>query len=363
MSSAAERSFTRRDTIMFLACLGLSLVGLFSPAAWGQGISDALRGSLLAPLVWLQARAEEGRTSRARLRAITVQRDSASYLAQGIPSLMAENQRLRQLLTLRGRISTPYVAAEVLHQAQATDGRTLLLDVGRSDLVSEFDPVVAPEGLIGMVLSAADRSSVVMTWAHPEFRVSAYTVGGNASGVVAPSLSSVGGEGALEFRGVPYRDSVPAGTLVLSSGLGGVYPKGIPVGTVTGVVREQAGWERVYRLLPAASPGAVAHVLVLISSPRTNLERAFPSDSAVLAMRLDSIAKVRLADSLEAARVRRADSLAAAKAQAAAAAKARAAEAAKIRRADSLAAARARAAAAAKARAADSVAAPKDSAR
>lgn len=363
MSSASERSFTRRDTIMFLACLGLSLVGLFSPPAWGQGVSDALRGSVLAPLVWLQARAEEGRTSRARLKAITAQRDSASYLAQGIPSLVAENERLRQLLTLRGRISTPYVAAEVLHQAQATDGRTLLLDVGRSELVSEFDPVVAPEGLIGMVLSAAEHSSVVMTWAHPEFRVSAYTVGGNASGVVAPSLSSLGGEGALEFRGVPYRDSVPPGTLVLSSGLGGVYPKGIPVGTVTGVVREQAGWERVYHLLPAASPGAVAHVLVLISSPGTNLERAFPSDSALLAMRLDSIAKVRLADSLEAAKARRADSLAAATAQAAAAAKARAAEAAKARRADSLAAAKARAAAAGQARPADSVAAPKDSAR
>jgi rod shape-determining protein MreC len=302
MISTSERSYTRRDTVLFLACLGLSVVALFSPASWGYGISDALRNSVLAPLVWLQARAEEGRTSRARLRAITVQRDSAAYLAQGIPSLLAENERLRQLLTLSHRISTPYVAAEVLHQAQATDGRTLLIDAGRSDLVSEFDPVVAPEGLIGMVLTAAERSSVVMTWAHPEFRVSAYTMGGNASGVVAPSLSSLTGEGALEFRGVPYRDSVPVGTRVLSSGLGGVYPKGIPVGTVTGVVREQAGWERIYRLLPAANPGAVAHVLVLVSPPGASMERAFPSDSALLAMRLDSIARVRQADSVAAAK-------------------------------------------------------------
>jgi rod shape-determining protein MreC len=95
---------------------------------------------------------------------------------------------------------------------------------------------------------------------------------------------------------------VPAGTLVLSSGLGGVYPKGIPVGTVTGVVREQAGWERVYRLLPAASPGAVAHVLVLISRPGASLERAFPSDSALLAIRLDSMARVRRSDSVAAAK-------------------------------------------------------------
>ena len=314
---ASERSFTRRDTVTFLACLGLSLVALFSPEKWGHDISGALRNSVLAPLVWLQARAEEGRTSRARLRAITVERDSAAFLAQGIPSLTAENERLRQLLALSRRISTPYVAGEVLHQALATDGRTLLVDVGRSDLVSEFDPVVAPEGLIGMVLTAAQHSSVIMTWAHPEFRVAAYTVGGNASGVVAPSLSGLAGEGALEFRGVPYRDSIPNGTLVLSSGLGGVYPKGIPVGTVTGVVREQAGWERVYRLLPAANPGAVAHVLVLVRSPGSGMERAFPSDSALAAMRLDSILKVRQADSIAEARAQAARDAAAAKAAAA----------------------------------------------
>jgi rod shape-determining protein MreC len=311
MASASERSYTRRDTVLFLVCLGLSLFGLFSPASWGQGISAGLRETVLWPLVWLQVRAEEGKTSRVRLRAITAQRDSASYLVQGLPSLLAENERLRQLLSLSRRLRTRYVAAEVLHQSQATDGRTLLLSVGSREGVSAFDPVVAPEGLVGVVLNVSDRSSIVMTWAHPEFRVSAFTVTGNAAGVVAPSA---GGEGGLEFRGVPYRDSVPIGTLVLSSGLGGVYPKGIPVGTVTGVVREQTGWERVYRLQPAANPGSAAHVLVLIA-PEGDLARAFPSDSALQAQRLDSLERLRVADSVAQAardaRVRRADSLAA----------------------------------------------------
>jgi rod shape-determining protein MreC len=164
--------------------------------------------------------------------------------------------------------------------------------------VSPFDPVVSPEGLIGVVLSTAERTSIAMTWAHPEFRVSAFTVSGNAAGVVAPSLSAVSGEGALEFRGVPYRDSVPPGSLVLSSGLGGVYPKGIPVGTVTGLVREQAGWERVYRLLPAANPGSVGHVLILVAPPSADLASAFPSDSVLQAHKLDSLLRARRADSL-----------------------------------------------------------------
>jgi rod shape-determining protein MreC len=314
MTFPSDRRYTRRDTALLILCVSLSLVALFSPAPWGNGIAATLRETILSPLVWLQARAEEGRTSRVRFRAVTEQRDSASYLAQFLPSLRAENERLRQLLRLSHRVSTTYVAAEVLHQPQATDSRTLLLSVGSRQGVAPFNPVVAPEGLIGVILSVSRASSIAMSWAHPEFRVSAFTVGGNAFGVVAPSIEGRNNEGALEFRGVPYRDSVPLGTLVLSSGLGGVFPKGIPVGTVIGTVREEAGWERVYRLRPAANPGSAAHVLVLLGSRGSDLAPAFPSDSLLEALRLDSIARVNRADSVaqavKEARAARRDSLA-----------------------------------------------------
>ena len=313
MSSISDRRYTRRDTVLFILCLGLSIVSLFSPVAWGYGVADSLRRTVLAPIVWLQARAEEGRTSRVRFRTVIAQRDSAAYVAQFLPSLRAENERLRQLLKLSHRLSTGYVSAEVLHQPHATDGRTLLLSGGSRQGVAPFNPVVSPEGLIGVVLSVTPTSSVAMSWSHPEFRVSAFTVSGNALGVVAPSADVRVAEGSLELRGVPYRDSIPLGTLVLSSGLGGVFPKGIPVGTVTGTVREEAGWERVYRLRPAANPGSAAHVLILTGTRAPDLARAFPSDSQLEAMRLDSIARVLRADSIaqatRAARARR-DSLA-----------------------------------------------------
>jgi rod shape-determining protein MreC len=313
MSSISDRRYTRRDTVLFIMCLGLSILSLFSPVSWSYSVADTLRRTVLAPLVWLQTRAEEGRTSRVRFRTVTAQRDSAAYLAQFLPALRAENERLRQLLKLSHRLNIGYVPAEVLHQPHATDGRTLLLSVGSRQGVGPFNPVVAPEGLIGMVLTTTPQSSVAMTWAHPEFRVSAYTVGGNALGVVAPSTEN-GGEGALELRGVPFRDSIPLGTLVLSSGLGGVFPKGIPIGSVVGTIREEAGWERVYRLRPAANPGSAPHVLVLVGSRATDLVSAFPSDSLLEAMRQDSLARIERADSLaQAARALRAarrDSLA-----------------------------------------------------
>ena len=313
MISASDRRYTRRDTVLFVLCLGLSLLGLFAPASVGYGVADTLRQTVLSPLVWLQSRAEEGRTSRLRFRQVASQRDSAAYRAQFLPSLRAENERLRQLLRLTRRLNTGYVSAEVLHQPQAMDGRTLLLSAGSRAGVSAFSPVVSPEGLIGVVLSVSRQSSVAMSWAHPEFRVSAFTVTGNAFGVVAPSNEGRNGEGALEFRGVPYRDSVPLGTLVLSSGLGGVFPKGVPVGTVIGTIREEAGWERVYRLRPAANPGSAAHVLILVGGRTNDLTPAFPNDSLLEAVRLDSIARLQRADSMaqavREARAARRDSL------------------------------------------------------
>jgi rod shape-determining protein MreC len=313
MSSISDRRYTRRDTALFILCLGLSIVGLFSPVSWTYGIADTLRQTVLAPLVWLQARAEEDRTSRVRFRSVTAERDSAAYLAQFLPSLRAENERLRQLLKLTHRLTSTYVSAEVLHQPHATDGRTLLLSAGSRQGVAPFNPVVAPEGLVGVILSVTPRSSIAMSWAHPEFRVSAFTISGNALGVVAPSAEGRTGDGSLELRGIPYRDSVPPGTLVMSSGLGGVFPKGIPVGTVTGMVREEAGWERVYRLRPAANPGSAAHVLILVGTRAGDLAAAFPSDSQLEAIRQDSIARIQRADSLaqvaKAARTARRDSL------------------------------------------------------
>lgn len=307
MLRASDRSHSRRDTAALLVCAALSFLVLLTPDSFGLAVATRLRDSVLSPLVWLQSRAAEGRTSRARFRVVTAQRDSTALLAQGLPALRAENARLRELLSLGRRAGTGFVAAEVLHQSQANDGRMLLLDVGSGNGVAPFQAVVAPEGLIGVVAGVSARTANVLTWAHPDFRVSASTADGRVFGVVAPSSGGIASEASLEFRAASYRDTLGVGTLVLSSGLGGVYPKGIPVGTVSGVAREQEGWERVYALGPAANPSAVAHVMVLTGRPDVSLGPAFPGDSILAALRADSLRREAVRDSL--LRVRIADSV------------------------------------------------------
>ncbi len=307
MLHASERTFGRRDTVSLLVCLCLSLVGLLGPASWGAAVATTLRDTVLSPLVWLQVRAEEGRTSRARFRALSVERDSAAAAALLLPAVVAENRQLRSLIGLRTRLQTPYIPAEVLHQSGPTDGRMLLVSAGRGDSVRPFDPVVSSEGLIGVVASVDNEHATVMTWAHSDFRVSASTVDGRIYGMVAASPTGSAAEATLEFRSTSYRDTLAVGTPVISSGLGGVYPKGVPVGTIVGVAREQAGWERVYWLRPAASPSEVSHVMILRAPTATPLNAAFPGDSMLAAVRADSARRLRAADSL--LRVRIADSV------------------------------------------------------
>jgi len=258
-----DRTFARRDTALFVLCVALSIGALFAPEPWQYVAASTARRTALAPLIALQRRAEASRTSRARFEALTAQRDSAAAAAQSLPVLLDENARLRALLGLAGRVSGRAVPAEVLHQALPTDARMLLLGSGRTAGILPFQPVVSPDGLIGLVRSAGATTALVMTWAHPDFRASAMTLDGSVTGLVGVTADASIREPMLELRGVPYRDSVAVGTPVITSGLGGVYPRGLSIGTVVGVARQSEGWERVYLVRPSAAPARAGHVLVL----------------------------------------------------------------------------------------------------
>jgi rod shape-determining protein MreC len=271
----AERYGSRADTFAFVACLVLSLVALALPEALRTPIAGVLRRTVLLPAVAVESQASASREQRQNTLTLRAQRDSFALAAARVPVLEAENEQLRALLQLRGRLGTGFVTAEVLHQTGLADGLTLLLAAGRSEGITPLSPVVAPTGLVGMVIAADPHTSVVMAWTHPDFRASAMVEGGKIFGVVAARRGETAGE-VMELRGVPYRDSLPPGTPVVTSGLGGVFPRGIPLGTVQGMLSEWSGWERTYLLRPAAHPAQVSHVLVLSPSlAAESLEPAF----------------------------------------------------------------------------------------
>jgi rod shape-determining protein MreC len=151
----------------------LSFAAMSLPGRIREPFARALRQTVLAPLLTLQGESELLSASLTRYQAVVAQRDSAALAATFLPELRSENGRLRSLLGLGQRLGTGYVAAEILHQSVPTDPLTLIVSAGRKQGVRPLAGVISPEGLVGVVSAVDERSSVVVTWAHPEFRASA----------------------------------------------------------------------------------------------------------------------------------------------------------------------------------------------
>ncbi len=282
MIIAPERFASRRDTLAFVVCTLLSITARVAPSELQHAVASSIRNTVLAPFLAIQNQAVLMRTSRSRLTSITEQRDSMALRVLEIFALQEDNEQLRRLLALSARVPVPHVAAEVLHLGFAADALTLVLSAGRNHGVEPMAPVVAPGGLVGVIRSTAARTSVALVWTHPDFRASAMTADGSVFGIVAPHGSEGPNTMLMELRGVPYRESVSAGSWVYTSGLGsalgGVYPRGIPIGTVIAVGEEREGWSRTYVVRPAVHPASISHVIILTGIGE-NVAAAFEADS------------------------------------------------------------------------------------
>src|SRR6267143_724912 len=280
MALGADRYASRGDTFAFLGCVLLSVAAMSLPERIRDPLARGLRQTVLAPFLALQQQTELLSASLARYDAVVAQRDSASLAATFLPELRGENTRLRSLLGLGQRLSSGYLPAEVLREPEPTGALTFIVSAGKKQVVKPLSAVVSPDGLVGIVSAVDAKTSVVVTWAHPEFRASAMAADGSVYGIVAPHGSEGPRSWLLELQGVAYSQLVPDGATILTSGLGGVLPRGIPLGTVVGVAGEAGGWERTYLVRPAVHPAGVTHVMILTGPPlRGDLRSLFEAGS------------------------------------------------------------------------------------
>ncbi len=276
MRDRGRQGAGRGDLLLLAVCTGLALIALAMPRPWSSTLVAAIRRTVLSPVVSVQNRAEQDRTARFSLETIQHARDSLAQVALATAAVRQENNNLRSLLGLRARIARAYVSTEILHRPTPIDPRMLLLGDGTDDGVQLFDPVVTADGLLGFVWSVGRVSAAALTWRHPEFRASAVTGDGRVLGIVAPTNPGDGDQVLLQLRGVALRDSLAAGTVVYTAGLGGVYPRGIPIGTVREVGIDALGYERLYVVVPFVNPGTVSHAIVL-TTPRDSLFLPLPT--------------------------------------------------------------------------------------
>lgn len=265
----ATRLSSRIDFLLFIGCLIAAAVALVLPLQMRDPLAELLRRSVVAPLVNLQSNAERWHAAWQLSEERTARLDSAVMRGFNANALQSENDELRKLLGLGARLRTGFVPAEAVHNAVREDVvTTLTLTAGTRAGIKVYSPVVSPEGVVGLVQTADPTISIAILFSHPDFRASAMSGDGTSFGIVYPHLQqSLGGSGEylLELHGVPFRTTLPAGTMIYTSGLGGAFPRGIPIGSVLRELKTAEGWTRTYLLQPSVNPAKVNSVMVLTS--------------------------------------------------------------------------------------------------
>lgn len=172
-----------------------------------------------------------------------------------------ENDRLRKLLDFRKTISEKGIAARVIGWDASAWRKTLILDKGKKHGIKKDMTVVVPEGLVGRVLEAGPSVSRVILVLDPDARVSASASQSRAQGIVAGDGSSKLKMNYLELDGGAAVEEV-----VLTSGVSGLYPKGIRIGKIVGLEKDLDGLHLTAELEPYVSFTKLEEVLCLASS-------------------------------------------------------------------------------------------------
>lgn len=184
-----------------------------------------------------------------------------------------EAERLRSLVELKDTYSIEGVSGRVIGRSTDAWNQTVTLDVGSEDGVTQGLTVIGSSGVVGQVISVAKGSCVVRLITDPESGVAAMIQSSRAEGIVRGSLS-----GLLYLENVPIDVNVEIGDVIITSGLGGSYSKGLLIGSVVRV-NNQVGSD--LRTIVVAQNEDIAHIeeaIVIFSAEEAKAQIIDPSD-------------------------------------------------------------------------------------
>lgn len=176
--------------------------------------------------------------------------------------LAKENTRLRELLQFKKGIPAKTIASRVIGRDPAPWRRTILIDKGLVHGIKKRMAVVSAQGLVGRIVEVAPLSARAILVLDPESRVSALFQESRDLGIAEGDGSSW-----LRVSHIDRDSTVKVGDQVLSSGLGGVYPKGIPIGRVEMIGSEKGSLELFATVRPFVNFSKLEEILCIASSP------------------------------------------------------------------------------------------------
>lgn len=198
-----------------------------------------------------QLRAENARlrTELERLRRELAQLQESS----------AELQRLHRLLGFQPPPTYTTVAARVVSRDPSRWYTTLTVDRGARDGVSRNDPVVTAEGLVGRVFEVYATAGRVLLITDPRSSVGVVVQSSRDAGVVQGTST-----GRLRLRYLSRTSPLVEGDVLVTSGLGGIFPKGLRVGVVRKVVRTAGALFQEAEVEPSTDLARLEEVLITV---------------------------------------------------------------------------------------------------
>lgn len=178
-----------------------------------------------------------------------------------------EHARLSRLLQLGNQVSAEAVVAKVIGKDTTNWFRSILIDKGADRGIERHMAVVTGEGLVGRVIDVTASTAWVQLITDPESAVGVLIQRSRAIGIAAGSQG-----GAIQIKYLPLMTDVAVGDRIITSGMGGIFPKGIPVGKVARSSQPTNG--TLFQLIeaqPYAEFSRLEEVMVLKRPPSSGL--------------------------------------------------------------------------------------------
>ena len=172
---------------------------------------------------------------------------------------LATNVRLQKLLELKESLPPPTLTAEIVGKDPSLWFRTLTINRGSSDGVQKGMPVVTVEGVVGQILTSSPNYSKVLLATDPNSAVDVITQKTRVHGIVKGL-----GRDAFGLNYVLKSAVVEKGDFVLTSGLGGVFPKGLMVGSVLEITNSRRGMFQKIEIEPAVDFSQLEHLIIIM---------------------------------------------------------------------------------------------------
>jgi rod shape-determining protein MreC len=245
----------------------VAVATVLRPVQWVamQPVSWALGGGQYFESL-TQAQSEAG-LARAKLAA-------QSQRANQVDQLLLENQRLRQMLSLKERLNVPAQAAQVLYDAADPYSRKVIIDVGLATGIAAGSPVIDEAGVLGQVTRVYPTVSEVTLVTDRDQVIPVLNTRTGARGIAFGEGTIA--SGGLELRYMSATADVQVGDQLSTSGVDGVYPPGLPVAKVEKVERRpDSAFARVI-CTPLGRVAATGQVMVLASATAAIAPRPEP---------------------------------------------------------------------------------------